>query len=144
MTDALRERVAAWIAADPDPDARAELQALLDREADEELARALRRAADASARPGCAARLGAGPARMNVATVRQASAGLAAYLLEASGAREPASWSATTRATARARFARGGRGGLLRRRPAHLPPAAARPDAAARLRACGSSAARRA
>ncbi len=79
MTDALRERVAAWIAADPDPDSRAELQALLDREADEELA-------ERFAGPltfgtaGLRGPLGAGPARMNVATVRQASAGLAAYV----------------------------------------------------------------
>ena len=130
MTDALRERVAASIAADPDPDSRAELQALLDREAEASLG-AVRRAADL--RHGGPARPpGAGPARMNVATVRQASAGLAAYVARARARRGR---GRRPRRPPRLRaLRRGGGGGLLRRRADDLPPAAAGPDAAARLR----------
>src|SRR3954465_753364 len=69
MSETLRARVEAWIANDPDPEARAELGALLDGGSVEELtARFAHGLSFGTA--GLRARLGAGPSRMNVATVR--------------------------------------------------------------------------
>ena len=92
-------RVARWIADDPDPAARAELRtcstAARRAELEERFAHGL-----SFGTAGLRGRLGAGPTRMNVATVRRATAGLARYLLETWTARRPpASSSATTRAT---------------------------------------------
>src|SRR5699024_7511422 len=73
----------AWIAADPDPDDRAELSALPDRHTDPAAAAEL---ADRFAGPlafgtaGLRGPLRAGPAGMNTATVLRATAGLAAFL----------------------------------------------------------------
>ena len=78
----VRREAAAWIAADPDEDDRAELAALLaedDAAATAELAdRFARRLSFGTA--GLRGAVGAGPNRMNRATVTVASAGLAAWL----------------------------------------------------------------
>ena len=70
----------AWLAEDPDPDTRAELQALLEAG---DIARGSPTGSapgSSSARRACAARSGAGPNRMNRVVVTQAAAGLAAYI----------------------------------------------------------------
>jgi phosphomannomutase len=78
---AAAEAVLRWIAADPDPATRAELRRLLDEGRDDELA-------DRMGGPlrfgtaGLRAPVRAGPNGMNVAVVRRATAGLAAWLLE--------------------------------------------------------------
>jgi phosphomannomutase len=69
----------AWIAQDPDPETRDELQALVD--ADDTAALAERFAGRLDfGTAGLRGELGAGPTRMNRVVVAQAAAGLAAYL----------------------------------------------------------------
>ncbi len=76
---ALRPQVEAWMAADPDPDTRSELELLLTEGAWEALAeRFAGRLTFGTA--GLRAELGAGPMRMNRLVVRQAAAGLLRYL----------------------------------------------------------------
>jgi phosphomannomutase len=77
---ALAERVHAWIAADPDPASRAELETLLSAGDETEL----RKRFETGLIFGTAGLRGpmrAGPNGMNVAVVRRAAAGLAAFLL---------------------------------------------------------------
>ena len=80
----LRQAVLAWLAADSDPETRAELADLLDRsEIDSSAADELRRRFDGRLHFGTAglrARLGAGPTRMNRVVVRQVTAAVMASL----------------------------------------------------------------
>ncbi len=75
----VRATATAWLAAEPDEDIRAELQALLDGPEDELAARFGGQLTFGTA--GLRAAVGAGPLRMNRLVVRQAAAGLAAYVL---------------------------------------------------------------
>ena len=76
----LRSEVTAWIARDPDPETRAELQALLDADDGAMLAeRFSGRLAFGTA--GLRARMEAGPTGMNRVVVRESAAGIARYLL---------------------------------------------------------------
>jgi phosphomannomutase len=69
-----------WLAAEPDDDIRAELQALLDGPEDELAARFSGRLMFGTA--GLRAAVGAGPLRMNRLVIRQAARGLADHVLE--------------------------------------------------------------
>ena len=77
----LTEAARRWLAADPDPDTRAELQALLDSGDDEALAACFGMRLEFGT-AGIRGRMGPGPARMNRMVVRRVTAGLAARLLE--------------------------------------------------------------
>jgi phosphomannomutase len=79
MTD-LRAAAAEWIAGDPDPETRNELQAILDGGDEDELAERVG-AALAFGTAGLRGKVEAGSNRMNRATVIRASKGLADYVL---------------------------------------------------------------
>ncbi|ADB30493.1 Glucose-1,6-bisphosphate synthase [Kribbella flavida DSM 17836] len=79
MIDDLRSAAEAWLSEDPDPDTRAELQALLNADADAELADRFGAKLEFGT-AGLRGAVGAGPNRMNRVVVIRAAAGLAAYL----------------------------------------------------------------
>jgi phosphomannomutase len=84
QTDDAIERAHRWLAEDPDPDTRAELQALL--AAGDRAALAERFSGTlAFGTAGLRGQLGAGPMRMNRVVVTRAAAGLSAYLAERGG-----------------------------------------------------------
>jgi phosphomannomutase len=76
----VRSIAQAWLAAEPDADIRAELQALIDGGGDDLVSRFTGRLQFGTA--GLRAAVGAGPQRMNRLVVQQAAAGLAQYLLD--------------------------------------------------------------
>ncbi|UOE44460.1 phospho-sugar mutase [Agromyces larvae] len=91
LDDDLTARAEAWLAQDPDPETRAELQGLLDAARGDDGPAAQAAAADLADRfdgrlafgtAGLRGEIAAGPNRMNRVLVSQAAAGLAAYLLE--------------------------------------------------------------
>jgi len=81
MTETLSSQVQRWLHEDPDPDTRAELEALL-AAGDEATINERFIAPLAFGTAGLRAAMGAGPARMNRLVVRQAAAGLAAWLVD--------------------------------------------------------------
>jgi phosphomannomutase len=83
-TDTLLERARAWLAEDPDPDTRAELEALI--VADDRAALTQRFAGRLQfGTAGLRGTLGAGPMRMNRVVVIRAAAGVAAYVKSRGG-----------------------------------------------------------
>jgi phosphomannomutase len=88
IDDALRDTAERWMKDDPDPAARAELEAVLASGDAADLADRFRQRLEFGT-AGLRGVIGAGPNRMNVKVVREATAGLCAYLVATTeGARE--------------------------------------------------------
>ena len=81
----LREQAEAWLAADPDPETRAELERLLAADSEAELQSRFGSTLKFGT-AGLRGELGAGPNRMNRVVVRQTTAALVDYLNELAGA----------------------------------------------------------
>ena len=81
----LKEQAETWIAADPDPQTRAELEKLLAADSEAELQSRLGNTLKFGT-AGLRGELGAGPNRMNRVVVRQTTAALVEYLNELAGA----------------------------------------------------------
>ena len=79
MSDPLLDRARAWLAEDPDPDTRAELEALIVADNRTELAERFAGRLEFGT-AGLRGALGAGPMRMNRVVVIRAAAGVAAYV----------------------------------------------------------------
>ena len=79
MSDPLLDRARAWLAEDPDPDTRAELEALIVADNRAELAERFAGRLEFGT-AGLRGALGAGPMRMNRVVVIRAAAGVAAYV----------------------------------------------------------------
>jgi phosphomannomutase len=79
VSDPLLDRARAWLAEDPDPDTRAELEALIVAENRTELAERFAGRLEFGT-AGLRGALGAGPMRMNRVVVIRAAAGVAAYV----------------------------------------------------------------
>src|SRR5690242_16340013 len=73
-------RIQAWLARDPDPETREELQTLVTQDDTPELEQRFAGRLDFGT-AGLRGLLGAGPTRMNRLVVRETSAGLGAYLV---------------------------------------------------------------
>ncbi|MFL6138192.1 MAG: phospho-sugar mutase [Frankiaceae bacterium] len=107
MKARLRALAEDWLADDPDPDARAELRALLDAAAADDAAAG--ELADRFAGPlafgtaGLRGEVAAGPNRMNRAVVSRAAAGLGAYLTARGGGRVVVGYDARHKSDAFAR-----------------------------------------
>lgn len=89
----LKEQAEAWIAADPDPQTRAELERLLAADSEAELQSRFGSTLKFGT-AGLRGELGAGPNRMNRVVVRQTTAALVDYLNEFAGAADAGSASA--------------------------------------------------
>jgi phosphomannomutase len=81
LPDALKQQVRDWMADDPDPDTRAELETLLAQADDSEIEERFGGPLEFGT-AGLRGLLGAGPNRMNRVVVARATAGLCHYLLE--------------------------------------------------------------
>ena len=84
MSDPLLDRARAWLAEDPDPDTRAELEALIVADDRAELAERFAGRLEFGT-AGLRGALGAGPMRMNRVVVIRAAAGVAAYVTNRGG-----------------------------------------------------------
>ncbi len=84
MSDPLLDRAQAWLAEDPDPDTRAELEALIVANNHAELAERFAGRLEFGT-AGLRGALGAGPMRMNRVVVIRAAAGVAAYVRSRGG-----------------------------------------------------------
>lgn len=77
----MNTEIAAWLARDPDPISKAELQTLIDNHRDEELADRFRGRLEFGT-AGLRGKVGAGPNRMNRLVIQETAAGLGHYLMQ--------------------------------------------------------------